>query len=82
MNIRAAGEVKAKTLFEALDLAATIDQKAAAYNSNVTLVVFYADTKKKIADTKFVATIFQEEPLEYCYDTDGDGIDAAQSKSA
>jgi hypothetical protein len=75
MNIRAAGEVKAKTLFEALEVAETAAQKTTAYNANVTLVVFYADTKKKIADTKFIASIYQEEPYEYCYDLDGDGID-------
>jgi hypothetical protein len=53
MNTKFAGEVKIKELEDALETANTLDAQATAYNANMTFVVFYADSKKKIADTEF-----------------------------
>lgn len=69
MNIKFAGEVDVKSLDQAVGVATTIEQKASAYNAHTTFVVFYADTKKKIADTEFYGTETEE-----CYDWDGDEI--------
>lgn len=74
LNIRIAGEISVKSLQQALDVATTIDQEATAWNNNSTLVVFYADSKKKIADTEFYGSTTTEE-YSYCYDDNGDGIE-------
>lgn len=66
MNIKFAGEVNAKSLDAALESAATIEAEATAYNQHVTFVVFYADSKKKIADTEFYGFETEE-----CYDWGG-----------
>jgi hypothetical protein len=78
MNIRFAGEVKAKTLFDALEVANTMAQEAAAYNANVTLVVFYADSKEKIADTDFYVTT-KTDSWTSCWDWDGDGVEECET---
>jgi hypothetical protein len=70
MNIKFAGEVNIKSLDAALEAASTIEAEATAFNANVTFVVFYADTKKKIADTEFYSTTREE-----CYDYNGDGVE-------
>jgi hypothetical protein len=56
MNVRFAGTVNVAALADALDAANTVQAEATALNSNVELVVFYADSKKKIADTEFYKT--------------------------
>jgi len=53
MNVKFSGETDATALRNALESAETIQQKAAAYNANYKLIVFYADSKKKIADSEF-----------------------------
>jgi len=53
MNVKFSGETDATALRKALESAETIEQEAAAYNANYKLIVFYADSKKKIADSEF-----------------------------
>jgi hypothetical protein len=68
MNIRFAAEMDIKSLADALENAETLDQQAAAYNADITLVVFYADSEEKIADTEFyvvpASELESEESLE------------------
>jgi hypothetical protein len=66
MNIKFAGEVKVKTLTDALSTVETIEQQAAAWNANANLIVYYADSKKKIADSEFYSTT-RTTSEEYCY---------------
>ncbi len=61
MNVKFAGNVQIASLADALENATTVPQEAAAFNSNLTLVVFYADTKTKIADSEFYVTTRTEE---------------------
>ncbi|HYC87309.1 MAG TPA: hypothetical protein VEB86_18885 [Chryseosolibacter sp.] len=75
MNIKFAGEVQVKTLEDALDAADTIEEEAAAYNAGTTFVVFYADSKEKIADLEFYGTTVTEE-YDFCFDQNGDGIES------
>lgn len=74
MNIRFAGETDIESLADAMETAEDIHAQAAAFDAHTTFVVFYADTKKKIADTEFYGTI-EEEEYSYCWDTNGDGIE-------
>jgi len=60
MNIKFSGEIDTKTLASDLNKATTIEQRAAAWNKNYKLLVFYVDTKKKIADSEFYITTHQE----------------------
>lgn len=53
MNIKFSGEVNANTLADALDAATTIEQRLAAWNANYKLIVFYDDSKQKIAESEF-----------------------------
>jgi hypothetical protein len=78
MTIKFAADVKAKDLADALDIANNITQEVAAYNSNVTLVVFYADNNKKIADTEFYS-VTRTDSYESCWDFDGDGIEECET---
>lgn len=73
MNIRIAGEVNVKGLDDGLsngDL--SIEEEADVWNANTTLVVFYADSKKIIADTEFYGTE-ESETYSYCWDMNNDG---------
>lgn len=63
MNIKFSGEVNANALADALALATTTEQELAAWNANYKLIVFYDDTKKKIADSEFYMT--EEEYTEW-----------------
>lgn len=56
MNIKFSGELNANALADALNSATTIEQELAAWNANYKLIVFYDDTKKKIADSEFYIT--------------------------
>lgn len=56
MNVKFSGEVNTPALIKALETAETKTQEAAAWNANYKLVVFYADSKKKIADSEFYVT--------------------------
>ena len=53
MNIKFSGEVNIDALVKAIDAADTKTKEAAAWNANYKLIVFYADSKKKIADSEF-----------------------------
>jgi hypothetical protein len=68
MNIKFASTLQIKSLADALEAAITPQQEAAAYNTHVKLVVFYADNQKKIADTEFYVVpatdIWEEETVE------------------
>jgi hypothetical protein len=44
---------------------------ADAWNGSTELVVYYADSKEKIADGEFYVNTVED----YCWDTDGDFID-------
>lgn len=63
MNIKFSGEINADALVDALASATTKEQELAAWNANYKLVVFYDDTKKKIADSEFYIT--EEEYTEW-----------------
>ena len=68
-----AGEVNVKGLDDGLsngDL--SIEEEADVWNANTTLVVFYADSKKIIADTEFYGTE-ESETYSYCWDMNNDG---------
>ncbi|HEY9048351.1 MAG TPA: hypothetical protein VIN08_20730 [Ohtaekwangia sp.] len=56
LNIKFSGEVNTPELVKALDAAKTKAEQAAAWNANYKLIVFYADSKKKIADSEFYVT--------------------------
>jgi len=73
VNIRFAGEADVKSIDALLADDATAEEEAEAYNAHSTFVVFYADSKKKIADTEFYGVTESET---YCWQTDinGDGI--------
>lgn len=73
VNIRIAGEINIKALDQALQGELTGEQEADAWNANARLVVFYADSKKKIADTEFYGTT-RLESYYSCYDMNGDGM--------
>jgi hypothetical protein len=62
-NIKFSGEINADALLDALAAATTKEQELAAWNANYKLVVFYDDTKKKIADSEFYLT--EEEYTEW-----------------
>ena len=74
MNIRFAGKADIKSMADAMETAEDIHAEAAAFDANTTFVVFYADSKQKIADTEFYGTN-EEEEYSYCWDSNGDGID-------
>jgi hypothetical protein len=63
MNIKFSGEINASALMDALAAATTKEEELAAWNANYKLVVFYDDTKKKIADSEFYIT--EEEYTEW-----------------
>jgi hypothetical protein len=63
MNIKFSGEVNANALADALASATTTEDELAAWNANYKLIVFYDDTKKKIADSEFYIT--EEEYTEW-----------------
>jgi len=71
MNIKFSGKVQVKSLTDALNVATTDAQKVAAWNDNYKLLVFYADSKQKIADSEFyVATKTETD----CYYNDDDEL--------
>lgn len=76
MNIKFAGEVNVKGIDDAgaWDGNLAIEEEANAWNANAKLVAFYADSKKKIADTEFYGTERTESDT-YCWDSNGDGIE-------
>lgn len=61
LNIKFSGEIDVKALMAAIKAIPNQDEKeeealeAAAYNANTTMVIFYADSKKKIAEGEVVA---------------------------
>ena len=61
MNIKFSGEVNRNAMADDLDAANTIE-KMAVLNTNYKLIVFYADSKKKIAESEFY--IADEEYIE------------------
>jgi hypothetical protein len=62
MNIKFAGKVDIKKWSELIDETGSMQNMADAWNGSTELVVYYADSKEKIADGEF-------------YVTDGDFID-------
>ena len=95
-NIRIAGTVDAKSIAAGMDVIypdgywnnqnfdyeAATEKEANLYNENYKLVVFYADSKEKIADTEFYAYP-KTETYSYWVDTDGDGYgDTEESYSS
>lgn len=72
-NIKFAGEINVETFAEAMQSATTIQDQVDAYNEATRFVVFYADSKKKIADSEFYVGM-AEQTWEECYDYDGDWI--------
>lgn len=71
VNIRFSAELNAQGLDNALQAAETIEQEADAWNANVTMVVYYADSRKKIADTEFYGTTETHE-YQQCIDLNAD----------
>ncbi len=69
MNIKFSGEVNANALADALDVATTIEQKLAAYNANYKLIVFYDDSKQKIAESEFYIAEEEYTEGEWIYDS-------------
>ncbi len=63
MNIKFSGEANASALVDTLASATTMEQELAAWNANYKLIVFYDDSKKKIADSEFYIT--EEEYTEW-----------------
>jgi len=70
LNVKFSGELDADALRTAVKAAKTEQQVADAYNANYKLTVFYADSKKKIADGEFYVGKESSEDL-VC--TSGDG---------
>jgi len=56
LNIKFSGKVNADALAKALENATTEEEQAQAWNDNYKLLVYYADSKQKIADSEFYAT--------------------------
>ncbi|SHG48594.1 hypothetical protein SAMN04488109_0479 [Chryseolinea serpens] len=56
MNIKFSGEVNAKALADGMDAAPTIEEELALLNANYKLIVFYDDSKQKIAESEFYIT--------------------------
>jgi hypothetical protein len=73
MNIKFSGEIDTKALATALDAADTEEKQVAAWNANYKLIVFYADTKKKIAGSEFYVVSRTEEECSWV-DPDHDDI--------
>lgn len=73
MNIKFSGEVNTPSLITALDAADTEAEAAKAWNDNYKLLVFYADSKKKIADSEFYVTTETETYYE-CTDDEVNGV--------
>jgi len=76
MNIKFSGEVNAKALADGMETADTIEEELALLNANYKLIVFYDDSKKKIAESEFYVTdeeytegewIFNEQTQQYEY---------------
>lgn len=65
MNIKFSGEINAKALATALDAADTDEEQVAAWNANYKLIVFYDDTKKKIAGSEFYVSERADEECHY-----------------
>jgi hypothetical protein len=74
MNIKFSGEVDTKAIYTELENADTKTEEAAIWNKNYQLIVFYADSKKKIAGSEFYVDIVPYSDWD-CHgvDTDGDG---------
>jgi hypothetical protein len=71
MNIKFAGKVDIKKWSELIDETGSMQNMADAWNGSTELVVYYADSKEKIADGEFYVNTVED----YCWDTDGDFID-------
>jgi hypothetical protein len=61
MNIKFSGELDATKLRQALESAESAQATAAAWNANYKLLVFYADSKEKIAESEFYSFTETEE---------------------
>lgn len=76
MNIKFSAQVDGTALNAALKASDTGEGDAAAWNTHFDLIAFYADSKKKIADSEFYYDR-QDYEETYCYedylDLDGDG---------
>ncbi len=70
INIKFAAKIDVKKWSELVGDSESEQDFIDALNGASELVVYYADTKEKIADGEFYLTT-----EEYCYDTDGDFID-------
>jgi hypothetical protein len=74
MNIKFSGEIDTKSLYTELDNADTKEEEAAIWNKYYKLIVFYDDTKKKIADSEFYVVTGEETYCEWVpEDLDGNG---------
>jgi len=80
MNIKFSGEVNANTLADALDAATTIEQQLAAWNANYKLIVFYDDSKQKIAESEFYIADEEYTETEWSYNPNTDEWEATEVK--
>ncbi|AYB33791.1 hypothetical protein [Chryseolinea soli] len=80
MNIKFSGEVNANTLADALEAATTIEQRLAAWNANYKLIVFYDDSKQKIAESEFYIADEEYTETEWSYNPNTDQWEATEVK--
>lgn len=66
MNIRLAGKMDVAALDNATQNATTTAQEAAALNTHSDFVVFYADSKQKIAEVEFFGAV-EQRSYQSCY---------------
>ncbi|HEY5746523.1 MAG TPA: hypothetical protein VIU12_10630 [Chryseolinea sp.] len=69
MNIKFSGEVNANAMADGLDAASTIEQELAVLNANYKLIVFYDDSKQKIAESEFYITDEEYTETEWSYNS-------------
>jgi hypothetical protein len=69
MNIKFSGEVNANAMADGLDAATTIEQELAVLNANYKLIVFYDDSKQKIAESEFYITDEEYTETEWTYNS-------------
>jgi hypothetical protein len=75
MNIKFSGEANVKALVDGLESATTIEQELKVLNDNYKLLVFYDDSKKKIADSEFYTIEEEYTEYEYVYNPDTENWD-------
>lgn len=76
LNIRLTGEANVKVLQPAIDNAATVEEEVEIINDNYKLIVSYADSNEKIADTEFYVNEDSDASIRFIF-ADGSKADPA-----